>query len=328
MPEQTIHFNDPTEAQSLLGQSGELVQDLASAINLKATARDIWLKLEGPEEEVARGEQFISYLRTAHSRGAALDAPGIRYMLQVFKDGRAEEMKSMHDDRIRVGGTKGKVLFPRTLGQKNYLDAIRRHDLPFGVGPAGTGKTYLAMAVAASELLENRVNRIILTRPAVEAGEQLGFLPGDMFQKVQPYLKPLYDALHDMMDSELIEKFMERGIIEVAPLAFMRGRTLNNSFIILDEAQNTTPEQMMMFLTRMGYDSKVVVTGDPSQIDLPNKRASGLVEVLQVLRNVEGVARCVLTEQDVVRHELVQRIVRAYRESRNPGEATSDTITD
>ena len=237
------------------------------------------------------------------------------YALNVLKHEGASALKSLFDERIQTS-TRKAVVTPKTVGQKKYLEAIRQHDLTLGIGPAGTGKTYLAMAMAVQSLKEEMVSRIILTRPAVEAGEALGFLPGDLYEKIAPYLRPLHDALHDMLPAEEIQKHMERATIEVAPLAYMRGRTLNHAFIILDEAQNSTSEQMFMFLTRLGHGSKAVVTGDETQIDLPPHRHSGLVEAHRALKDIEGVAIVEFTRRDVVRHPLVQRIISAYEELR------------
>ena len=235
--------------------------------------------------------------------------------INIVKQEGTGALKDMLSERIQTSTRKGSVS-PKTLGQKKYIEAIRVHDITFGIGPAGTGKTYLAMAMAVSALKEEKVGRIILTRPAVEAGEALGFLPGDLYEKITPYLRPLQDALHDMLPGEEVQKLMERNVIEIAPLAYMRGRTLNNAFIILDEAQNATTEQMFMFLTRLGFNSKAVITGDETQIDLPNQKKSGLVEAHRALSNTEGIAIVEFTRKDVVRHPLVQRIIAAYEEHR------------
>jgi phosphate starvation-inducible PhoH-like protein len=237
------------------------------------------------------------------------------HALSVVQNEGVAALKELYSEKIQTSGKKANVV-PKTVGQKKYVEAIRAHDLSFGIGPAGTGKTYLAMAMAVAALREEKVSRIILTRPAVEAGEALGFLPGDLYEKIDPYLRPLLDALHDMMTAEEIQKNRERGVIEIAPLAYMRGRTLNHAFIILDEAQNATAEQMFMFLTRLGYNSKAVITGDITQIDLPPNKKSGLVEAKHALRSVDGVAIVEFTKRDVVRHPLVQRIISAYEEHR------------
>jgi len=245
------------------------------------------------------------------AKGEPIDARSVRYIISLVRDGNDDKIGEITRDVICISA-KGKPIKAKTLGQQKYIDAIRKETVTLGIGPAGTGKTYLAVAIAVSAFRAKEVNRIILTRPAVEAGEKLGFLPGDLQSKVDPYLRPLYDALFDMLGAETFHKYQERGNIEVAPLAYMRGRTLDDSFIILDEAQNTTPEQMKMFLTRLGFNSKMVITGDVTQIDLPDGRKSGLIEVAKILRGVEGIAQVRFTEKDVVRHQLVQKIIKAY----------------
>ena len=246
-----------------------------------------------------------------------LEDQTVRYCMSLAHDGEEKRVRELTEDFVAVTA-KGRPIRPKTLGQKEYLNAIRTHPITFGVGPAGTGKTYLAVAMAVKAFKAKDVSRIVLTRPAVEAGEKLGFLPGDLQQKVDPYLRPLYDGLFDMLGAEAFERLTEKQLIEVAPLAYMRGRTLDDSFIILDEAQNTTPEQMKMFLTRMGTGSKVVVTGDVTQIDLPDRTRSGLVDALQVLKNISGIAQCYFNEKDVVRHRLVQEIIKAYEAAAHP----------
>jgi len=289
---------------------------LESAFEVSCTARDNWVRISGENQKALNSaERFIQLLRDARSKGLDLRGPTRFTLLREFSQGNEQELRGLFDLKIEVISSK-KPIFPKTLGQASYLRAIHSHDITFGLGPAGTGKTYLAMAAAVSSLLKGEVSRILLTRPAVEAGEALGFLPGDLQQKILPYLRPLYDALHDMLDAAMIEQFIERGVIEVAPLAYMRGRTLNNSFILLDEAQNTTEEQMLMFLTRVGYDSRCVVNGDTTQIDLPGTKRSGLSEAMRALSNVNGIGMVTLGEEDVVRHALVQRIIRAYRDVR------------
>lgn len=316
MKEATIHFTNAREAQAITGHHVEVLHRIEHAFDVRLTARDTWLRVLGEEANVDRACRFFELLRHARDQGVLLREHGIIYTMQQVLAGREQDLDALYQSRIEVSPGKPPI-FPRTFGHRLYVDAIRKHDITFGFGPAGTGKTYLAMAAAVSALVRNEVSRIILTRPAIEAGEALGFLPGDMHQKVQPYLRPLYDALHDMMPAEEIEKNMERAVIEVAPLAYMRGRTLNHSFIILDEAQNTTREQMLMFLTRMGFDSKCVITGDLSQIDLPSHKESGLSEAKETLRKVEGIALIELTDHDVVRHALVQKIIQAYRVGRD-----------
>jgi phosphate starvation-inducible PhoH-like protein len=313
--EATFHFDNAREAQELTGRHMEFLPAIEESLAVTLTTRDTWLNIRGDEDAVKRAVLFFETIRSARNRGIHLRETGIQYALNAFVNSREKELQRLYVSRIDVAPGKQPV-FPMTFGQLRYIEAIRQNDCVFGIGPAGTGKTYQAMAMAVSELLRGEVSRIILTRPAVEAGENLGYLPGDMREKVLPYLRPLYDALHDMMAAEDIEKHVERGVIEIAPLAFMRGRTLNHAFVILDEAQNTTPEQMLMFLTRLGFDSKCVVTGDLTQIDLPSHRVSGLLEARQALRNTDGVAMIELDDGDVVRHELVQRIILAYRELR------------
>ncbi len=315
MAEKTIHFDNAREAQDIVGRSHEVLGRVGQAFGVRLTARDIWLKIEGDQEKVDRAEQFYEALRKARNEGVFLREHGIVFALKAFQEGRDQDLRKLYQCRIDVSPGKAPV-FPRTFGQQVYVEAIRNTDICFGIGPAGTGKTYLAMAMAVSTLLRNEVSRIILTRPAVEAGEALGFLPGDIHEKVFPYLRPLYDALYDMMSPDDIQRNMDRGVLEVAPLAYMRGRTLNHAFVILDEAQNTTPEQMLMFLTRLGFDSKCVITGDVTQIDLPPSKVSGLLEARRTLKDVEGISIAELTDSDVVRHELVQKIIQAYRAGR------------
>jgi phosphate starvation-inducible protein PhoH and related proteins len=312
MKEETIHFANAREAQDVTGNDIEILQRIEKAFDVRLTARDTWLRVLGEDEPVERATRFFELLRHARDQGVVLREQGMLYTLQQVLAGREQDLDSLYQGRIDVATGKPPI-FPRTFGHRLYVDSIRKNDITFGIGPAGTGKTYLAMAMAVSSLLKHDVSRIILTRPAIEAGEALGFLPGDIQQKVLPYLRPLYDALHDMMPPEDIEKKIERGVIEVAPLAFMRGRTLNHSFIILDEAQNTTKEQMLMFLTRLGFDSKCVITGDLTQIDLPSSKQSGLREAQTMLHAVDGIAMVELSDEDVVRHALVQKIIQAYR---------------
>lgn len=322
----TIYFTGPGESEDVLATRGGLLRAVESAFAVQCTARDNWLKATAESESALEQlTAFVNLLRFARSQGADLRGPTRYYLLKRFEAGEEAALRAMLAMRVDVMNGKRPV-FPKTLGQAEYLKAIQTHDVTFGLGPAGTGKTYLAMAAAVSSLLKGDVNRIILTRPAVEAGEALGFLPGDLQQKIQPYLRPLYDALHDMMDAPVIAQFIERGVIEVAPLAYMRGRTLNQSFILLDEAQNTTEEQMLMFLTRIGYDSKCVVNGDISQVDLPNNKRSGLREAMRALNQTPGISMMYLHEDDVVRHALVQRIIRAYRTLREPVQTASDPL--
>ena len=313
--ETTIQLDNARETQDITGRRGEHLPRAARELKVRLTGRDTWLKIEGEAVAVARAQRFFERLRTARRDGNLIREHTIVYALRAFAEGHENDLEQLYLCRIDVGTGKPPV-FPRTFGQQRYVEAVRANDICFGLGPAGTGKTYLAMAMAVHALLRGEVSRIILTRPAVEAGEALGFLPGDLQQKVLPYLRPLYDALYDMMAPEDIERQMERGVIEVAPLAYMRGRTLNHAFVILDEAQNTTPEQMLMFLTRLGFDSKCVITGDLTQLDLPPHKISGLLEARQILYGVEGIAFAELKDADVVRHELVQLVIQAYREGR------------
>jgi phosphate starvation-inducible PhoH-like protein len=310
-----VHFDNASEAREI----GALLEPLSDHIekdnNLDLLVRDLIVTIQGAEESAGRISGFIEELREARSR-TPLDRHAVAYAYDALMRGDEKVFEKLASIRIDVSPRKP-AIFPKTLGQQIYLDAMLSNAITFGLGPAGTGKTYLAMAMAVSALLKDDVSRIILTRPAIEAGENLGFLPGDFQQKVAPYLRPLYDALHDMLPSEAIETYLERGIIEVAPLAYMRGRTLNHAFVILDEAQNTTPQQMLMFLTRLGYDSKCAITGDPTQIDLPSKKASGLLEARSILEPIQGLEICELSEKDVVRHPLVQKIIEAYQEERN-----------
>jgi phosphate starvation-inducible protein PhoH and related proteins len=313
MSDLTLHFDNAREASDITALPAKTTAEIERVFDVSLTARDTWLKIEG--ESPGDAARFYEKLRDARERGLPLNRSLIEHALSAFMDGRENVLTSFASMRIDVSPRKA-AIFPRTLGQQIYLDAIQRHTVTFGLGPAGTGKTYLAMAAAVSALLKDEVSRIILTRPAIEAGEALGFLPGDLQQKIDPYLRPLYDALHDMLPAAEIEKLMERGVIEVAPLAYMRGRTLNHAFVILDEAQNTTTKQMMMLLTRLGYDAKAIITGDPTQIDLPNRNNSGLIEAEIALRDIDDLAFVELTDDDVIRHPLVQKIIRAYRKHR------------
>ena len=315
MASETLHFENARQAQQLFNNDPRNLQALADQLDVKATAREGWIKLEGPAEAVERARQMFQLLESSLRSGSPVRNREFAYALNVVKHEGVSTLKSLFDERIQTS-TKKATVTPKTVGQKRYVEAIRQHDVTFGIGPAGTGKTYLAMAMAVQALKEEKVSRIILTRPAVEAGEALGFLPGDLYEKIAPYLRPLHDALHDMLPADEIQKHMERATIEVAPLAYMRGRTLNQAFIILDEAQNSTAEQMFMFLTRLGHGSKAVVTGDITQIDLPSHKQSGLVEAYRALKSVEGVVIIEFTRRDVVRHPLVQRIIHAYEEHR------------
>jgi phosphate starvation-inducible PhoH-like protein len=315
MATETLHFESARLAQQLYNNDPKNLAVLERELTIKATNREGWIKLEGEPEAIERAKHVFQQLETSLKLGSPVKNRDFAYAIEVVKQEGVEALRTLHAERVQTSPKKAAVT-PKTIGQQKYLEAIRNFDVTFGVGPAGTGKTYLAMAMAVSALKENRVERIILTRPAVEAGEALGFLPGDLYEKITPYLRPLHDALHDMLPIDEIQRNMERGIIEIAPLAYMRGRTLNQAFIILDEAQNSTTEQMLMFLTRMGNHSKAVITGDPTQVDLPGHKKSGLFEALKVLRHVEGIAILEFQKRDVVRHALVQRIIAAYEESR------------
>ncbi|MDE3066585.1 MAG: PhoH family protein [Verrucomicrobiota bacterium] len=315
MATETLHFENARVAQQLFNHEPRNLQLLEAELGVKATAREGWIKLEGPPEGLERARQLFVSLENLLKAGSPVRNREFLHAVNVVKHEGADALKDLLSDRVLTHDKKPGVT-AKTVGQKRYLDAIRRHDLTFAVGPAGTGKTYLAVAMALAALREGRVSRIILTRPAVEAGEALGFLPGDLYEKITPYLRPLQDALHDMLPAEDIQKHTERGTIEIAPLAYMRGRTLNNAFIILDEAQNSTTEQMLMFLTRLGHGSKAVVTGDETQIDLPPHKTSGLLEAHHALRNLDGIAIMEFSKRDVVRHPLVQRIIAAYEAHR------------
>lgn len=311
MFEQIINIDRMEQAVSLFGSFDENVKIIEKEFSVSVVSRGSDLKITGEPENVSAAARAVNGLLTLINKGEALSEQNVRYVISLVREGSENKLRSMSDDCICITA-KGKPVKAKTLGQKKYIESIKDNTVVLGVGPAGTGKTYLAVAMAVSAFRAKEINRIILTRPAVEAGEKLGFLPGDLQQKVDPYLRPLYDALFDMLGAENFQKYQERGNIEVAPLAYMRGRTLDDSFIILDEAQNTTPEQMKMFLTRLGFNSKIVVTGDITQMDLPDGKRSGLVEAMKVLRHVEDVETVRFTERDVVRHKLVQDIIKAY----------------
>ena len=311
MLEQIISVDRMEQAVSLFGSFDENIRLIEQHYGVDVVTRGTDIKISGEPEAVTKAVRAVKGLLQLINRGEQLNEQNVRYVLMLVDEGSEEELPQLSSDSICLTA-KGRPVKPKPLGQKKYVAAIRDNTIVLGVGPAGTGKTYLAVAMAVSAFRAKEVNRIILTRPAVEAGESLGFLPGDLQSKVDPYLRPLYDALFDMLGSETYNKYMERGNIEVAPLAYMRGRTLDDSFIILDEAQNTTPEQMKMFLTRLGFNSKMVITGDVTQIDLPGERKSGLKEVMRILKGVEDISINLFNEKDVVRHQLVQRIIQAY----------------
>jgi len=315
MPTETLQFENARLAQQLFNNDPRNLQALEEQLGVKAVARENWIKLDGPGEALEQARELFQSLESSLKNGGAVRQREFAQALNVVKHDGVSTLRALFAERIVTSSKKAPVV-PKTAGQKRYVDAIRAYDVTFGLGPAGTGKTYLAMAMALAALREEKVARIILTRPAVEAGEALGFLPGDLFEKINPYLRPLYDALHDMLPAEDLQKNMERGVIEIAPLAYMRGRTLNHAFIVLDEAQNSTTEQMFMFLTRLGLSSKAVITGDPTQIDLPPHKHSGLLEAGLALRGTEGIALVEFSRRDVVRHPLVQRIIAAYEKHR------------
>jgi phosphate starvation-inducible PhoH-like protein len=314
MYEQVVSFDRMEQAVGLFGSFDENIRQVEQKFSVDVVSRGSELKVKGEAENVAKAVRAINGLLTLLNKGEELSGQNVRYVLSMVEEGKEDQLESLTTGCICIT-SKGKPVKPKTLGQKKYVEAIQSGTITFGVGPAGTGKTYLAVAMAVTAFRAKEVSRIILTRPAVEAGEKLGFLPGDLQQKVDPYLRPLYDALFDMLGAENFQKQQERGSIEVAPLAYMRGRTLDDSFIILDEAQNTTPEQMKMFLTRLGFNSKMVVTGDITQIDLPDGKKSGLVEAVRILRHVEGITTVRFNEKDVVRHRLVQDIIKAYEKN-------------
>ena len=309
--EQSIDVGRIDTVEEIFGKLDENIRVLEKEYNVTAVYRDGAIKLNGDPEAVYYAVHAVECLIALSERGEPITEQTLRYVISLVAEGREGELSVLSEDCICVTA-KGRPVKPKTLGQQQYVKAIAGHTITFGIGPAGTGKTYLAVALAVKAFRAHEVNKIILTRPAVEAGEKLGFLPGDLQNKVDPYLRPLYDALFEMLGADNYQKYLERGNIEVAPLAYMRGRTLDDSFIILDEAQNTTPEQMKMFLTRLGADSKAVVTGDVTQIDLPEKGKSGLIQAAKILRKIEDIAIIRLTEKDVVRHRLVQEIIRAY----------------
>ncbi len=309
--EQRISIERLEQAINLFGSFDENIRLIESEFHVTVANREGELRVNGEPEDTMLACKALSALLTLSNRGEAINEQNVRYVVGLARSGQEEKIGELTQDVICISA-KGRPIKPKTIGQKEYVDSISQNTVTIGVGPAGTGKTYLAVAAAVAAFRERKINRIILTRPAVEAGERLGFLPGDLQSKVDPYLRPLYDALFDMLGAETYQKYLERGNIEVAPLAYMRGRTLDDSFIILDEAQNTSCEQMKMFLTRMGFGSKMVITGDATQIDLPADKLSGLKQAVRVLKNVEGIGICELTDQDVVRHVMVQRIIKAY----------------
>ena len=306
-----LAFNDPRLFRELLGNQDEHLKIAQRALGVKFRVHGTEMEIQGDQPESGLAREVMRQLYGLLESGYPVYGSDVDYAIRILSSNSKANLQEIFLDTIYISSHK-RTITPKSVAQKSYIDAIRRHDIVFAIGPAGTGKTYLAMAMAVSELMKNNYARIILTRPAVEAGEKLGFLPGDLAEKVNPYLRPLYDAMHDMVDFDKAQRLLERGSIEVAPLAFMRGRTLNDSFVILDEGQNTTPEQMKMFLTRLGYGSKAVITGDVTQIDLPAGRLSGLKEAWRILQGVEGIRFATFTEKDVARHRLVQDIITAY----------------
>jgi phosphate starvation-inducible PhoH-like protein len=316
----TLKFTNARQLSQLYCSHEPNLALVEQKLGVRIVTRDDWLKLDGSEAAVARGQEFFKLLGEGRSQGLAMRSPDFVRLLDAYAaEGGAERLRALFSEPLVIATNK-KTIVPKTIGQKGYLQAIQKNPVVFGIGPAGTGKTYLAMAAAISALLKNQVQRIVLTRPAVEAGEALGFLPGDLREKILPYLRPLYDAMHDLLDAEDSARLAEKGIIEIAPLAYMRGRTLSGAYVILDEAQNTTPEQMMMFLTRLGDDSRMIVTGDITQIDLPRSKPSGLVQAPRILKDIPGIEFHYFTASDVVRHPLVQRIIDAYERARAAAE--------
>ena len=314
--EQRISIERLEQAVNIFGSFDENIRLLEQEFSVSVVNREGELRVTGEPEDTMLACKAVQALLTLSSRGEAIGEQNVRYVVNLVRAGKEEQIAELAGDVLCISA-KGRPIKPKTIGQKEYIASVLKNTITIGVGPAGTGKTYLAVAAAVQAFRDKQVNRIILTRPAVEAGERLGFLPGDLQSKVDPYLRPLYDALFDMLGAETYQKYLERGNIEVAPLAYMRGRTLDDSFIILDEAQNTSREQMKMFLTRLGFGSKIVITGDVTQIDLPDGKDSGLKEAMRVLKSVEGIGICELTNADVVRHVMVQRIVEAYEKYEN-----------
>ena len=322
--EQRISIERMEQAVNLFGSFDENVRLIESKFKVTISNREGELRVNGEVEDTMLAVKALNALLTISNRGEPITEQNVRYVISLVRAGQEDRISELTQDVICIS-SKGRPIKPKTIGQKKYIESVLKNTITIGVGPAGTGKTYLAVAAAVAAFRERKVNRIILTRPAVEAGERLGFLPGDLQSKVDPYLRPLYDALFDMLGAETYQKYLERGNIEVAPLAYMRGRTLDDSFIILDEAQNTTREQMKMFLTRLGFGSKIVITGDVTQIDLPDDKVSGLKDAVRVLDGVKDIAICRLTAADVVRHALVQEIISAYERSAQKKEVKKPT---
>ncbi|WP_347707887.1 PhoH family protein [Clostridium sp. 'deep sea'] len=312
--EKRLFIRTMDEMRKLFGERDVFLKNIEDSFHVKMVTRESEIIIDGENESVEKAEGVLRQLLTLIRNGQIIEERDVVYAIRMFLENESIDLTSLSDDELVIT-SRGKVVSPKTKGQQKYVESIRNNTLVFGVGPAGTGKTYLAIAMAVASLRNREVSRIVLTRPAVEAGERLGFLPGDLQAKIDPYLRPLYDALYDIMGAEQFVKYLEKGVIEVAPLAYMRGRTLDNSFVILDEAQNTTKEQMKMFLTRLGFGSQAIVTGDITQTDLPRDRKSGLKEAVKILDKVKDIGIVFLTEKDVVRHALVQRIIKAYEKS-------------
>jgi phosphate starvation-inducible protein PhoH and related proteins len=317
VPSKVLHFSSPRHLSQLYAGREENLEHAERTLGVKLVTREAWLKIEAPPAPLAVAEDFFGFLNAARGQGMAIRTPDFARLADSFARGEGTQLRALLEEPL-VLATGRRTVVPKTLAQKFFLRSMLKETIVFGIGPAGTGKTYLAVAAAVSAFLRGEVQRIVLTRPAVEAGEALGFLPGDLREKILPYLRPLYDALHDLLSPEEVARLTEKGAIEIAPLAYMRGRTLSRAFIILDEAQNTTPEQMMMLLTRLGEEARLVVTGDATQIDLPRAKASGLLEARNILRDIPGIEFHTFSGADVVRHPLVQRIVEAYERFKNP----------
>lgn len=322
-----LQFDDPRFFRDLLGNQDAHLRIIEKALGIKISASGSGLTVTGDEQQRALASRVATQLYDLIKHGYPVYPSDVDYAIRILSRNRSAKLREIFLDTVYISSNR-RTITPKSIAQKIYIDAIRKDDIVFGIGPAGTGKTYLAMAVAVADLMKHKVNRVVLTRPAVEAGEKLGFLPGDLAEKINPYLRPLYDALYDMVDFDRAQKMIERGTIEVAPLAFMRGRTLNDSFVILDEAQNTTGEQMKMFLTRLGYGSKAVITGDITQIDLPHGTRSGLKEAQSILQNIEGIRFTFFTEKDVVRHRLVQDVITAYERAQEAREQSRQERRD
>jgi len=308
-----ISIKDYNQARRLFGQLDDNLKTIEEKIDVKLIARGSEIKILGSKSEVSLAARVLEELICLLENGDKINERQIKHIIELLQENPEQDCQKIYDEVLQVS-YKGREIKPKTLGQKIYVDAMKRYDIVFGIGPAGTGKTYLAVVMAVKNLLNHNVNRIVLTRPAIEAGEQLGFLPGDIQEKVDPYLRPLYDSLFDVLGPERVNQYLEKDIIEVAPLAYMRGRTLDDSYVILDEAQNTTTEQMKMLLTRIGFNSRAVITGDVTQVDLPYSKSSGLNEVKKILKSIEGIEFIYLDETDVVRHDLVRKIIEAYEE--------------